>query len=256
MILEQFQHSRFQLDQFLLFQACKFIEENLAIQTDTLGPETLLNSARTAMSSKIVGAESDFFAKMVVDAIQSVKTTSAESGKAIYPVKAINVLKAHGKSARESSLLDGYALNMGRASQGMLKRISGGVKVRVLAFESVLELGDIVEKPPNRAYSAVCWVSRFGEPWMVGDPLGEAPRKFQTQLHTVFLKLRRRFGFFVVALRDHLGCETAYWSRWVYDVLWGVIFASQCLGWVGGKGFSLRKVARFPRLLGGTGLGV
>lgn len=34
-----------------------------------------------------------------------------------YPVSAINILKAHGKSAKESRLLDGYALNMGRAAQ-------------------------------------------------------------------------------------------------------------------------------------------
>ncbi len=55
--------------------------------------------------------------------MQSVKTTGS-NGKTIYPVKAINVLKAHGKSAKESALLNGYALNMGRASQGMPKRVA------------------------------------------------------------------------------------------------------------------------------------
>lgn len=42
-----------------------------------------------------------------------------------YPLKAINVLKAHGKSAKESALLDGYALNMGRAAQGMVQAVKG-----------------------------------------------------------------------------------------------------------------------------------
>lgn len=169
----------------LCLQACKYIEEHLAIDTASLGKETLLNAAKTAMSSKIVDSESDFFAHMVVDAVlvrssplaclkllptahwclaahcfqtaitspsiycapvivhiwrgcdgrwsksltcvpvhlQSVKTTGS-NGKTVYPVKAINVLKAHGKSAKESALLNGYALNMGRASQGMPKRVA------------------------------------------------------------------------------------------------------------------------------------
>jgi T-complex protein 1 subunit alpha len=53
-----------------------------------------------------------------------VKSTGADGSRVTYPVSAINVLKAHGKSARESALLNGYALNLGRASQGMPKRVS------------------------------------------------------------------------------------------------------------------------------------
>ena len=51
-------------------QACRYIEEHLSIDTASLGKETLLNAAKTAMSSKIVDSESDFFAHMVVDAVQ------------------------------------------------------------------------------------------------------------------------------------------------------------------------------------------
>ena len=41
------------------------------------------------------------------------------------------MLKARGKGAHESRLLDGYALNMGRASQGM-PRIVQGAKIACL----------------------------------------------------------------------------------------------------------------------------
>lgn len=44
------------------------------------------------------------------------------------------MLKAHGKSARESTLLRGYALNLARAAQGMPKRLApeGGIKIACL----------------------------------------------------------------------------------------------------------------------------
>ena len=57
----------------------------------------------------------------------------SETGKTVYPVSAINVLKAHGKSSRESALLPGYALNMARASQGMPKRV-GPAKIACVDF--------------------------------------------------------------------------------------------------------------------------
>lgn len=113
-------------------ESVKFINSNMAISTSTLGPDTLLNCAKTAMSSKIVGAQEEFFGKMVVEAIEAVKTYN-DMGDARYPVKAINVLKAHGRSAMDSELIQGYALNMGRAAQGMPTRIVGA-KIACLDF--------------------------------------------------------------------------------------------------------------------------
>ena len=117
-----------------VLQACKFIQESLSIDTESLGKEALTNCAKTAMSSKIIGAEGDFFSQMAVSAMLAVKT--GDETKPRYPVKAVNVLKAHGKSARESQLLKGYALNMGRASQGMPKRV---VAARIACLDMNLQ---------------------------------------------------------------------------------------------------------------------
>jgi T-complex protein 1 subunit alpha len=89
------------------------------------------------MSSKILGPESDFFANLVVDAVTSVKVTEEGSkGKVVsrYPVSAINVLKAHGKSALETELVDGFALNCTRASQGMPTTVKNA-KIALLDFD-------------------------------------------------------------------------------------------------------------------------
>jgi len=117
-------------------ESIKFIKGEMAVKTDKLGREVAFNVARTTLSSKIFGRESDFFANLAVDAMNMVKDTDPESGKARYPVKAVGIIKQHGGSAKDSQLIHGYVLGpgLGRAAQGM-PRVVKGAKIALLDID-------------------------------------------------------------------------------------------------------------------------
>jgi T-complex protein 1 subunit alpha len=56
-----------------------------------------------------------------------------DMGDIKYPIKAINILKAHGKSLKESLVIHGYALNLGRAAEGMPKMVKNA-KIACIDF--------------------------------------------------------------------------------------------------------------------------
>eukprot|EP00978_Attheya_sp_CCMP212_P037443 scaffold176427_cov44-Attheya_sp.AAC.1 len=127
--------------------AVAYLKKEMVLNVSDLNDDHLIQAAKTSMSSKIIGKEADFFAKLAVDAVKSVqmKASKAERVEAMfegsstaqnadaptlgnaskkerfkYPLSAIHILKAHGKSSLDSHLIaDGFAINAMRASQGM-----------------------------------------------------------------------------------------------------------------------------------------
>eukprot|EP00414_Alexandrium_minutum_P000720 CAMPEP_0113825280 /NCGR_PEP_ID=MMETSP0328-20130328/3669_1 /TAXON_ID=39455 /ORGANISM="Alexandrium minutum" /LENGTH=505 /DNA_ID=CAMNT_0000793231 /DNA_START=99 /DNA_END=1614 /DNA_ORIENTATION=+ /assembly_acc=CAM_ASM_000350 len=102
-------------------EAIKYVQEHLSIKVDKLEQDVLLSIAKTSLSSKFVGGpEGDLFGRIIVDAIKAVKVVGPD-GKAKYPVGQVNVLKSHGQSSTESTLV----------ADAALPRVAGDADLRV-----------------------------------------------------------------------------------------------------------------------------
>ncbi|KAJ2595536.1 chaperonin-containing T-complex alpha subunit Cct1 [Coemansia sp. RSA 1722] len=133
-------------------EACKFIADQMALSVDKLGKEALVSVAMTTISSKILGAYGTFFAEMAVDSLSAVKTLDFR-GKPKYPVKAVNILKVKGASARESSYFTGYALYRPFTSSAM-KRSLKNPKIAVIDFDITktrmkMGVNIVIDNPDN-----------------------------------------------------------------------------------------------------------
>ena len=126
------------------------------VTTGSTERQVVMSVAATALSSKVISSDLDFFAGLVADAAlavrvqqtQSSATTASTGGsspggseakkvapKEIFPIKNIKILKGIGKSITDSFLVqDGYALNCSLAHQGMPKEVSKDVKIAFLDF--------------------------------------------------------------------------------------------------------------------------
>ncbi|UMM16376.1 hypothetical protein L5515_013407 [Caenorhabditis briggsae] len=96
-------------------EAVKYISENISFTSDSIGRQSIVNAAKTSMSSKIIGPDADFFGELVVEAAEAVKVEN--NGKVTYPINAVN----------------GYALNCTVASQAMPLRVQNA-KIACLDF--------------------------------------------------------------------------------------------------------------------------
>ena len=131
-------------------QACKYISEEMAITTESLGKEALMNAARTSMSSKIIGSQAQFFSEMVVDAMNEVKVVGRKGAK--YPLKSVGIVKGNGMSSSDSYLVNGLAVKIARATPMMVRQVTGGCRIACIDFDLKKFKGqmgvDIIVKNP------------------------------------------------------------------------------------------------------------
>jgi len=199
-------------------EAVRFIVDTMTQKVSSLGPGCLVSAALTSMSSKLIGKDGEFFAKMCVDAMQSVKTVNSK-GETKHPVKAVNILKIIGGASSDSRLINGYALQESRANDQMPTSVSNA-KIALIDF-------DLRKKP-----------LKFGIQMIIKDPKEiEAMRRTETN------KVINQCKCLLAS-----GCNVVLTTGGIDDI------AAQYLvenGVIGIRRVDKRKLRRIAKLVGG-----
>nr|XP_027193596.1 T-complex protein 1 subunit alpha-like [Dermatophagoides pteronyssinus] len=111
----------------------KFIQKYLCKKVTELDTDLLLAIAKTSLQSKLPSFDAEYFAKLLVDAVQKIKIIDA-AGNVKYPISSLSIIKTAGQSMRDTKLVDGYALfNSSRASSAVFQQIQNA-KIACLDF--------------------------------------------------------------------------------------------------------------------------
>lgn len=104
------------------------------------------------MNSKLIGPDSEHYAKLAVDAMRLVRV-KVDNEIDRYPVKNVNILKSHGQSSTQSLLFEGFVLQTMRASQQMVTRVQNAriafVDFNLNKFRLALGIQVLISDPKN-----------------------------------------------------------------------------------------------------------
>nr|UXY87132.1 T-complex protein 1 alpha SU [Cryptomonas sp.] len=114
--------------------SCSLIREKLCIPLNCINIKTLLNTAKTSLSSKISGFNSKKFAILALQAVKSVQILEKKGEKKSCQIRAINFVKIHGNTINASCLFEGCMIEHQKASI-MMANLLSPVKVICLGFD-------------------------------------------------------------------------------------------------------------------------
>jgi len=101
-------------------RATEFLSK-IALTVDPKDEVRLRQVAATAMSTKDISAEKEFFAKLAVKAVEQIK--EERDGKIKADIDLIKIVKKHGKSVEETELVEGIVIDKEVSHSQMPKQI-------------------------------------------------------------------------------------------------------------------------------------